>query len=207
MMTRRCIAPQENALKGVSRVVWLDDIITETWGEGIETEAPRKIYKVAESGERLGTVLGGKLPSDTVLKCISKPGGFSAVAFVLYVAEKEPIEQLYVSSLRIGKKELAALDELHKMDRLQKAHFLTGDLMRQNAQYDYADILEMTCQENGWTTKHCHNHSKVILMRTAENFYVVETSANMNTNPQMEQFSFENCEELFNFYQKHVFSM
>ena len=34
-----------------------------------------------------------------------------------------------------------------------------------------------------------------------ENFYVVETSSNLNENPKIEQYSFENDEELFLFYE------
>nr|DAI82559.1 MAG TPA: hypothetical protein [Caudoviricetes sp.] len=39
-------------------------------------------------------------------------------------------------------------------------------------------------------------------MKTEKNFYVVETSSNLNENPKMEQFSFENDKSLFDWYKK-----
>ena len=37
-------------------------------------------------------------------------------------------------------------------------------------------------------------------MRTKENYYVLETSSNLNENPKIEQYSFENSKELYDFY-------
>lgn len=37
-------------------------------------------------------------------------------------------------------------------------------------------------------------------MRTSENYYVLETSSNLNENPKIEQYSFENNKELYLFY-------
>lgn len=35
-----------------------------------------------------------------------------------------------------------------------------------------------------------------------ENYYVIETSSNLNENPKLEQFSWENDKELFEWYEK-----
>lgn len=37
-------------------------------------------------------------------------------------------------------------------------------------------------------------------MKTKNNYYVVETSSNLNENPQIEQFTFENDKDLCQFY-------
>ena len=39
-------------------------------------------------------------------------------------------------------------------------------------------------------------------METKKNYYVVETSSNLNENPKIEQFSFENDKELFLWYEE-----
>lgn len=49
------------------------------------------------------------------------------------------------------------------------------------------------------------NHSKVTLMRTDCNWYVLETSSNLNENQKIEQFRFENDEHLFEFYKVNLF--
>ena len=45
-----------------------------------------------------------------------------------------------------------------------------------------------------------NNHSKIILAKTKHNFYVIETSSNLNENPKIEQFNFENSKRLYEFY-------
>ena len=52
----------------------------------------------------------------------------------------------------------------------------------------------------GWDIYAINNHSKIILMRTRKNYYIVETSSNLNENPQLEQFSIENSKKVFDFY-------
>lgn len=37
-------------------------------------------------------------------------------------------------------------------------------------------------------------------MKTPKNYYVVETSSDLNENPKMEQFSWKNDKELYNWY-------
>jgi hypothetical protein len=61
------------------------------------------------------------------------------------------------------------------------------------------------CERNGWRYASLKNHSKVILARTAENWFVIETSSNLNENPKIEQFSSENDAALFEFYRRNLF--
>ena len=68
--------------------------------------------------------------------------------------------------------------------------------------YNYYNFVVAKCDENDWQIKSFDNHSKLILMQTDKNFYVVETSSNLNENPKMEQFSFENDKELFEWYEQ-----
>ncbi len=142
------------------------------------------------------------LPKENeVYKLISFAGGFASINFVLAVAEKENIEELTITSLRVGRKQLQLLDSLYKQGKLNKATFIVGTLMKENAKrYTYYDDLEKISDKNNWEVKAVNNHSKIVLMKTKDNYYVLETSSNFNDNPKIEQFSFENSKELYEFY-------
>lgn len=71
---------------------------------------------------------------------------------------------------------------------------------KKSEKYNYADRLYKIAQDNGWQFITVNNHSKIILMRTATHFYVLETSSNLNENPKIEQYSFEDDKELYQFY-------
>lgn len=66
--------------------------------------------------------------------------------------------------------------------------------------YRYFDFICEICKKHNWELRCYDNHSKIVLMRTAWNWYVLETSSNLNNNPKMEQFSFENDKVLYEFY-------
>ena len=57
--------------------------------------------------------------------------------------------------------------------------------------YGYFNSLENVCAANNWNIVVMNNHSKILLFDTENGKFVIETSSNLNENPNMEQFSFE----------------
>ena len=143
------------------------------------------------------------LPDDEVFKLITS-GGFSSIGFIKVIADATVINNLFVSTLRIGKKHLAVLDNLYKQKRLKNASFVIGSIMKNDSAkgkgYGYYDCLEDVCKKNGWEISVMNNHSKILLFDTDIGKYVIETSSNLNENPKIEQFSFEKNSELYEFY-------
>jgi hypothetical protein len=148
----------------------------------------------------------GLLPVENeCFKLISLGGGFCSVNFIKYVANKEIIEELTASTLRIGKKQFVYLSNLCKTGKLKKATFFIGSIMKEDTstnsgKYDYYTRFFEISKQYGWESFVTNNHSKIILMRTESNYYVLETSSNLNDNPKIEQYSFENSKELYDFY-------
>lgn len=151
-----------------------------------------------------------KLPAENECFKFISTGGFSTICFINFIAGITKINNLYVSTLRVGKKELKMLDYLHKQNKLGYMHFIVGSLMSNDSakvkKYGYYENLEKVCEDNGWKVTPSKNHSKVLLFDTDVGKYVIETSSNLNENPKIEQFSFEKSEELYNFY-KQIFDM
>lgn len=139
----------------------------------------------------------------TVFKLISFSGGFASASFIKAVTDRETILELTASTLRIGEKQFEYLAQLKKDRKLEKARFFIGSIMKsdkRNEKYDYYSRFCAVCKENEWRHILANNHSKIILMRTPKNWYVLETSSNLNENPKIEQYSFENSKELYDFY-------
>ena len=135
-------------------------------------------------------------------KMLSMKGGFSTLGIIKFVSDDEPIEELYVNTFRIGLRHFDELDKLHHNGKLKMAHFITSTLQRDtDRHYNYFGEISKKCKKNGWELKVLDNHSKVVLMRTKKNWHVIETSSNLNENPKMEQFSWENDKELFEWYE------
>ena len=144
------------------------------------------------------------------LRAISYAGGFSSCSVVLWIADRTKIRSMFASTLRVGKKEIDALADLHSAGRLDKAHFILSGLAKNNTaasgkDYRYTEYFEQVCMESGFSWKYAKNHSKVILLDADSGKYVVETSSNLNENPKIEQFCITCSEEVYEFYKAGLF--
>ena len=141
------------------------------------------------------------------LKFISLHGGVASLSFIAWVAKNEQILELSASTLRIGPKQYQYLNALAKSGKLKNARFLTSSMQKEmNTKHgrNYAREFKTIADRNGWNMIVANNHSKIILMRTETAHYVLETSSNLNENPKIEQYSFENSKEVYDFY-NHFF--
>jgi len=166
----------------------------------------RKLFCMNDGNRNIDLLTDKLLPEENeCFKFISLDGGFCSVNFIKYVANKETIEELTASTLRIGEKQFVYLSNLCKAGKLKKATFFIGSIMKEdissnNGKYDYYTRFFEISKQYGWESFVVNNHSKIILMRTENNYYVLETSSNLNDNPKIEQYSFENSKELYGFY-------
>lgn len=162
------------------------------------------MFKIGRSIKILEELIPNLPQKDESIRAVSYQGGFSSISFIVMVAEKEKIKELTVSTLRVGEKQFKVLQKLKRENKLDEANFITGTIMKENTinnkKYRYYEIFTEGCKENNWKWEVVNNHSKLILMQTKENYYVLETSSNLNENPKIEQFTFENDKDLYYFY-------
>lgn len=172
------------------------------YGSLLKQNSKKKFYFNPDGELKQLQTLMPRLPKQNeAYKLMSIKGGFSSLGIILRVAKEEAIAEMYVSTFRIGKRHFDKLRELYENGRLGSVYFLTSKTQENTDKatgYDYFDYIKN--HKKQWSIKAINNHSKVILMKTRNNFYVVETSSNLNENPQIEQFSFENDKELFEWH-------
>ena len=152
-----------------------------------------------------------ELPRDgESLRAISYAGGFSSCSVVLWIANKAKIKQMFVSTLRVGKKEIDAIKDLHESGKLDSASFVLCGISKENKSlkgkdYGYTEYFEEKCAECGFEWCYAKNHSKVILLDTSKGKFVIETSSNFNENPKIEQFCITKSDLIYDFYKSGIF--
>lgn len=170
----------------------------------IFTPKKRLQFHIVREVQELSKIMPD-LPNNEVYKMISC-GGFSSIAFVKYIADKTRINHMIASSLRVGKKHLIVLDNLYKQGKIGAIDFVVGSIMKNDSDtvksYGYYDNLTAVCKANNWHVFLFNNHSKILLFDTDLGKFVLETSSNLNENPNMEHFSFERNAKLFTAYKK-----
>lgn len=149
------------------------------------------------------------LPNENEVHFFISSGNFSSIGFIKFVAERTKINNLSISSLRVGKKHLKVLDVLKSQGKLGKVNFVVGSIMKQDSKvgksYGYYDNLLSVCQKNDWTVTVANNHSKIINFDTDSGKYVIWTSSNLNENPKIEQFVFLKSEEIYQMCEDEFF--
>lgn len=76
-------------------------------------KAKKKRFNIIQGKTQIDSLIN-RLPGDDECFKFLSDGGFSAISFVLFVAEKTKIRNLHVSSFRVGKKDIQVLHLLKK---------------------------------------------------------------------------------------------
>lgn len=171
--------------------------------ETVSTKEKRVYFDLEKSFERLRANL--RLPEENEsIRMISPAGGWSSCSLLMYLANKENIKNLFITTLRVGEKEMNALTNLMDDGKVESCKIVLCDISKENTKngkkYDYTEVFEESCGEYGIEFMYRRNHAKVILAETERNYYVIKTSSNFNENPKIEQFIFSNSREIYNFY-------
>ena len=164
----------------------------------------KHLFKIGKEIKQIDALIDGKIPSKgECYKMVSVAGGFSSLGIIKYIADNEGIEEMYASTFRIGEKHIDILDKLGDEGKIKKCTFVVADQQQYvDKEYGYWDKVKAVCKKHKWKIIILNNHSKLILMKTPKNYHVVETSSNLNENPKMEHFNWENDKEVFEFYRE-----
>ena len=130
------------------------------------------------------------------VEMISGRLGFSSMAVIDYVARRDPVELLSVATFNISKKRMRALESLHRRGLVRDARIVTSDVKAGRDRY-----CREACARMGWRFDEVKNHAKLILMRTEGGArHCVRTSSNLNENPRIETYTWDNDADIYDFY-------
>jgi hypothetical protein len=162
----------------------------------------RNNISFTEERDQFNAIINNLPTPDQDIRLISVGGGFSSISIIKYIAEKETIDNLMAVTFRIGKKQIIELNNLYESGFLKNAKFITSTSQeRLDREYDYLETIGYFVKKNHWQIACYNNHAKVYLMKTEkQNYFVLETSSNLNENPKMEQFILSNDQMLYDFY-------
>lgn len=128
---------------------------------------------------------------------------FNAYALILHLLETEAIERLCLAIYRINEPTVAGLIDFIEAGKITKATFVISNFFNQTRKPErWAIRLREFCEENpNCEHTYTHNHSKVLAVKTESgNHYVFEGSGNMSDNARIEQYIYENSEEVYLFH-------
>ena len=149
-------------------------------------------------------VLAGILPQhlerDTSYHVMSH-GDVDSLSYLRHIVTAQPLEYVSISTWVIARNDIDEIAGWLDGGRVQRIDFYLGEIFPGQYGDEHAQIKRVMARNQGRIVI-ARNHSKVMLaMNAAEDYYAaIESSANVNTNPRIEQTSIHRSEDLFHFY-------
>ena len=116
--------------------------------------------------------------------------------------------RLFISAWAISGADILLLEKWHGMGMFDTVEILVGDIFPSKYKMEWAKLLEL--QEKGIVTNVYKStiHSKLLLMEADDGTHlVIESSANCNMNPRVEQSCVTISDKLFDFYWVYLHEM
>ena len=113
-------------------------------------------------------------------------------------------DEIYIATLSMSENNVDSLVNIMQDDRCDKLNLIISHYFfsheRQNLiPYIYKELDK----DDKFQLAVCGSHSKIALIRCQDKYYVMHGSANLRSSNNLEQFEFEESEELYNFNRKY----
>ena len=162
--------------------------------------ANRHAVRRAKAEAELATLLPARIEDGDSWHVISH-GNIDALSYLRHLLGASYFDYVGVSTWCIARQDLTEIAAWLDAGRIDHFALYAGEIFRNQYADEYEMVLRMR-EEYGVKFVMAKNHSKVTLCANhAEGYYVVvESSANVNTNPRIEQSCVTRSRELFEFY-------
>ena len=131
---------------------------------------------------------------------LSTVKSFNAFTFVPYLLQhREVIEELTISTFNINLRVLNSLMRLYHKGQVKKIFILVNASVQKRLPKVYDQLMFHQRHHEAIEVRLAWNHSKITLIRTAEDYFVIEGSGNWSENAALEQYIFMNDAKVFSF--------
>lgn len=143
--------------------------------------------------------LCGKLPDPGEIVFLWTCNSFNAFTFIPYVVKfSGVIDELCISTYSINTRIVESLVRLYDKGMIRSISIYVSESLRFRMP-TVVDLLEAKAKNRNITIVYAWNHSKVQLIKSNGNYFVVEGSGNFSENAANEQYIFVNNEEVYKF--------
>ena len=171
----------------------------ETRRATAQKSANRHHMRRANAEATLAEILPAKIAPGESWHVISR-GDIDSLSYLRHVlAGVSHLDHVLMSTWCIAKNDLTEIAAWLDAGRIEQFDLYAGEIFPGSYGDEYEQIMKM-CDLYGCRLIVAKNHSKVTLCAGDDYRVVIESSANVNTNPRIEQSTLHNNAELHAFY-------
>jgi len=135
-------------------------------------------------------------------------GDIDILSYLKYFIRFKKYENVLISTWCMARHDITEIKEWLDNKQIKTFHLCLGEIFKGSYGFEYGMLRKL--QTDGYNIKITifRNHSKIILGHAKPNYYfVIESSANVNTNPRTENTTVFIDKELYWFYYKYFNSI
>jgi hypothetical protein len=140
-----------------------------------------------------------RLPTPEEIFFLQSDNAFNAFTFIPFVAKNHPIKELHASTYSISRKVIDALIEMHDRGMIEQITLMISDSMIKRNPLTIENLMAMATTRPNLKVVYAWSHAKVCLMKTHDNYYIIEGSGNWSENAQYEQYILANSKGVYDF--------
>lgn len=140
-----------------------------------------------------------RLPTSEEIFFLQTEKSFNAFTFIPLIAKHQKIKHLYASTYSINIRVIESLIELYDGGLIEKITLIISDSLIKRNPVTIDKLSFLVSSRGNIEVKYSWNHSKVCIMETEFNHFVVEGSGNWSENACFEQYIFINSKQVFDF--------
>lgn len=116
--------------------------------------------------------------------CISF-GDVDALTYMRVVVKQQKIQYALISSWCIASEDIAEVRSWIERGYIGRVDWYVGEIFKASYYKQYEELIAL-CKDLGGRVAICRNHSKIMVLFGERFDAVIESSANVNTNPRIE---------------------
>lgn len=178
----------------------LDTRLTAMRARAIVTRT-RNNARRAKSEAVLADILPQALEDGCSYHVISH-GDVDALSYLTHVAKSTPLDYVMVSTWCMAMADVDQLLTWLDSGRVGALDFVLGEIFPTQYPDETEKLYRLQAKGESINVRIARNHAKAILACNEDEsaYYTLESSANVNTNPRIEQSCLTRCRDLFEFY-------
>lgn len=130
--------------------------------------------------------------------CISF-GDVDALTYMRVVVKQQPIKYALVSTWCMASEDIREIRTWIEQGNIGRVDFYVGEIFKASYLKQYEELQDL-CKTLGGRVAICRNHAKIMVLIGEKFDCVIESSANVNTNPRIEQAVITTSSELAYWY-------
>ena len=134
--------------------------------------------------------------------CLSH-GDVDALTYMRVIVKQQRIKYALISSWCIASEDIAEVRSWLERGYIERVDWYVGEIFKASYYRQYEELQDL-CKKLGGRVAICRNHSKIMVLLGEQFDAVVESSANVNTNPRIENACVTVDSDLAHWY-KHFF--